>query len=149
MKHQHKAITLILIGYLYLSLLVVIGASTTLASIGDQLIIEGLEEKWLRKKAIKLNRKVEQTWRSLKLMEECLIGLNFDNDHAYQIMSSLHKIHNLRSIVKAHTRGSEEEEIRRQIISKYGNFRKHFIGICADLDTTIGIVKTAFKKESI
>ena len=44
----------------------------------DQLVIEGFQEKPLRGLAAKLGRKPESGWRSLKLLEECLLAKDVD-----------------------------------------------------------------------
>jgi hypothetical protein len=87
----------------------------------DQVIIEGLEEKWLRKKAKELGRGKDDKFRSLKLLEECLIGFGFEEDHAHTILSPLHEIHNLRSI-KGHASGEEAAENRKKVLIGYGSF---------------------------
>jgi hypothetical protein len=51
----------------------------------DQLVIEGFEEKWLRKRADALKRPHTPAHRSPKLIEECLIGLGHETDHAKAI----------------------------------------------------------------
>jgi hypothetical protein len=48
----------------------------------DKLLVEGFEERWLRKKAAELGCSPDVRARSLKLMEECLIGLGFENEQA-------------------------------------------------------------------
>lgn len=111
----------------------------------DQLLIEGLEEKWLRKKAKELGRKPEVTYRPLKLMEECLIGFGFEKDHAYQIMSPLHEVHRLRSILKGHVSGSDAEKARKSAIKENGSYKKHFEKICTDCDESIEIFSEALE----
>ena len=110
----------------------------------DQLVIEGFEEKWLRHKAKEIGRNPELRWRELKLTEECLIGVGFEEDHAHKIMSPLHEVHNLRSVVKGHVAGSEAKEMRKQALEKFGTFNKHFHELCARCDETIGIIVEIF-----
>jgi hypothetical protein len=52
----------------------------------DQVLIEGFEEKWLRRKAQGLGRTPDDKFRSLKLIEECLVGVGFEEDHAREIL---------------------------------------------------------------
>ncbi|QEI39569.1 hypothetical protein BMF77_00120 [Dolichospermum sp. UHCC 0315A] len=111
----------------------------------DQLLVEGFEEKWLRNKVKNLGRNPEAKFRSLKLIEECLIGVNFDEDHARQITSSFHKIHDLRSKLKGHTSGQEAENIRKASLANFGSFYKHFEHICSECDESLEIVIEAFK----
>lgn len=111
----------------------------------DQLIVEGLEEKWLRKKAKELGRTPEDKLRSLKLVEECLIAQGFEIDHANKIMLPFHAIHNLRSKLKGHTSGDEAEKIRKQALQFYGSFRSHYENLCLECNDSLDIIIKAFK----
>lgn len=92
----------------------------------DQLVIEGLEEKWLRNKAKELNPTIENKYRALKLIEYILVEKEFEKEHAYEIMSVFHEIHNLRSEVKGHSSGNTAEQRRKEVIQKYGSYKSHF-----------------------
>lgn len=111
----------------------------------DQLVIEGFEEKWLKARAKILGRNIKDNLRALKLIEECLIGIDFEADHARQIMSSFHEIHNLRSKVKGHTSGQEADTLRKAALQKFGSFRKHFEHICSECDESLDVLINAFK----
>ncbi len=110
----------------------------------DQLLIEGFEEKLLRFKAKELGRDPDDRFRSLKLIEECLIGFGFEIDHASKIMSPFREIHNLRSKLKGHAWGSEAEKERKKILKEFGSFRKHFERLCTECDESIKIIQKAF-----
>lgn len=112
----------------------------------DQLLVEGLEEKWLRKKAKELKFDPDARLRTLKLVETILVAVNFEEDHAREIMSPFHTVHNLRSILKGHTSGSEAETTRKDALTEYGSFRKHFEKICTDCDESLEIIAGAFKE---
>ena len=112
----------------------------------DQLLIEGLEEKWLRRKARELGRNPDIKLRALKLTEECLIGVGFEEDHARQLRSPFHEVHNLRSKLKGHASGSEAEKIRKQTLQKFGSFRKHFEHLCATCDESLETIIEAFRE---
>lgn len=110
----------------------------------DQLVVEGLDEKWLRKKAKELGRNPDIKLRALKLTEECLIAVGFEYDYAHQLMSPFHEIHNLRSVLKGHASGSEAEIVRKQALQEYGSFRKHFEHLCAVCDESLETIIEAF-----
>ncbi|WP_262964286.1 hypothetical protein [Methylobacter psychrophilus] len=112
----------------------------------DQLLVEGLEEKWLRKKAKDLKCNPDERLRALKLIEIILVAANFEEFHAREIMSSLHIVHNLRSVLKGHTSGTKAEKIRKDALTEHGSFRKHFEKICTDCDESIEILASAFKE---
>ncbi|MEJ1461816.1 MAG: hypothetical protein RPU15_00870 [Candidatus Sedimenticola sp. (ex Thyasira tokunagai)] len=112
----------------------------------DQLVVEGLEEKWLRNKAKELGRNPDIKLRGLKLTEECLVAVGFDDDHAHQLMSPFHEIHNLRSILKGHASGREAEKIRKESLQKFGSFRQHFEYLCSECDNSLETIIEAFKE---
>ncbi len=111
----------------------------------DQLVVEGLDEKWLRKRAKELGRNPDIKLRALKLTEECLIAVGFEAEHAHQLMSPFHEIHNLRSILKGHASGSEAEIVRKQALQDYGSFRKHFEHLCSVCDESLETIIEAFR----
>jgi len=111
----------------------------------DQLVVEGFEEKWLRAKAKELGRNPDIKLRELKLVEECLVGLGFEEDHAHKIMTPFHNIHNLRSI-KGHATGDEATEIRKQVLKEYGNFRQQYKHVCTECDESLETIIEAFRK---
>jgi hypothetical protein len=69
----------------------------------DQLTVEGFRVKELRDLAQKLNRGIDKDWKSLKLVEECLVGSGMDANEAKQAMSALQELHEMRSVVKGHS----------------------------------------------
>lgn len=112
----------------------------------DQLLIEGFEEAWLRKKAKELGCNPDDRLRSLKLIGTILIKDGFEKDHASEIMSPFRIVHNLRTKLKGHTAGSDAETERKNAISKFGSYKKHFEKLCADCDKSLEIVTNAMEK---
>lgn len=110
----------------------------------DQLVVEGFEEKWLQRKVKELGRNPDIKSRGLKLVEECLIGVGFEEDHAHQIMSPFHNVHNLRSKLKGHASGIEAAELRKKAVKEFGSFRQHYKNLCAECDESLGIIIKAF-----
>jgi hypothetical protein len=111
----------------------------------DQILVEGFEEKWLRKKAKALGCNPDDKLRALKLLELILTAKGFESEHAKEIMAPFHVVHNLRSILKGHTSGTEAEIERKNALGSYGSFRKHFEKICGDCDESIEIVSKALE----
>ncbi len=112
----------------------------------DQLVVEGFDEKWLRQKAHSLGRTPDSQFRSLKLIEECLIALGFEEEHARKITSPLHQVHFLRSKLKGHVSGEEALEIKQKVLSDHGSYKKHFQSLCSECDTSIRTIAETFKK---
>jgi len=110
----------------------------------DQLLIEGFEEKWLRRKSKDLGSNPDDKLRALKLVEHLLVRIGFDEDHANQLMSPFHEVHNLRSLLKGHASGKKTEKIRKQILTDFGSYREHFKKICTDCDESMEIIINNF-----
>lgn len=112
----------------------------------DQMVVEGFETKWLRQKATDLGRPPDPKFQSLKLTEECLKGIGFEEDHARRITAPLHKAHWLRSKLKGHAAGNEATTIRQEAIANYGTYGKHFRALCAECDEALRAIAEAFKR---
>ena len=111
----------------------------------DQLLAEGFEKNCLRKTAESLGRTPDINFASLKLAEECLIGLGFEDDDARQVMSPLREIHDLRNKVKGHAAGKDAAAIKTQILADCGSYHKHFRSLCERCDQSLRTLAKAFK----
>lgn len=114
----------------------------------DQLLVEGFQEKWLRDKARELGRTVEPVFRSLKLTEECLIGLGFDPDYAVKIVAPLRNLHDLRSKLKGHAGGQEATELKRKALADFGTYKDHFRALSQECDESMRTIAEGFTKQS-
>lgn len=103
----------------------------------DQLVVEGFEEKWLRRELQKLERKPDSKLASLKLMEQYLIALGVEEDRARSLIAPLQKLHFLRTKLKGHAAGQEAVKIRGQELSDHGSYQKHFKALCTECDESI------------
>jgi hypothetical protein len=112
----------------------------------DQLVVEGFETKWLRTSAERLGRKPEANWASLRLIEECLNGLGFEEAEAKQIVAPLKTAHNLRTKFKGHASGDEGIEIKKQILAEHGSYKEHFYALSAECDQSLQTIAKAFEK---
>lgn len=111
----------------------------------DQMLVEGFEEKWLRKKAAELGRETDPRFRSLKLVEECLVGLGDEESSARGTTVPMHKLHSLRSKLRGHAAGDEVFAIRKEALSEHGSYREHFRALCAVCDESIRRIADRFK----
>lgn len=109
----------------------------------DQAVVEGLDEKWLRRKAEQLNRPVQPEFRSLKLLEECLTGLSWDEARARAAVAPLRLLHDLRSKQKGHSRGQEAETLRKRAIKEHGSLQSHFRWLTEQCDRALREIATA------
>ena len=109
----------------------------------DQLVIEGLSRTKLRSLATSLGRTPNAEFGSLKLVEECLMGLGWEEEQAREVTAPLRRLHHYRSKIKAHSQGKEGEQIRKKVLRDYGSYGHHFKALsteCADALRTIDIV---------
>ena len=111
----------------------------------DQFLVEGLEEKWLRKQAKALGCTEADRLRSLKLLEKCLIGLGLGEEHAREVTGPLHTLHNFRSEVGgSHASGSKAAATRKKVLAGHGTYRAHFRGLCAECHEALKVIIKEF-----
>lgn len=110
----------------------------------DQLLVEGLNQKWLRAKATQLGTKPPATARQLKLLESCLVGVGFEELHAYELMSPFHEVHNLRSSVKGHRSGSDAVQEVKRILKEFGGYKEHFKSLCQRCEESLNTIVAGF-----
>ena len=111
----------------------------------DQMLVEGFKERWLRGKARELGRNPKEQDRSLVLLEECLAGLGFEEDHARSIVSPLRKLHSLRNKLVAHASGETAEGLKKEALSEYGSYRNHYKALVTKCNETVQILMEAFE----
>ena len=111
----------------------------------DQLLVEGFEEKWLREKAKELGRAPEQNYGSLKLLEECLVGLDFEEDRAHSIIAPLQKLHYLRNKLKGHVSGETAQKLKTEAFAEHRSYRNHYKNLATQCDETMQIFIEAFQ----
>ncbi len=112
----------------------------------DQLIVEGFESKWLKNKASALGRATDPKLQSLALIEECLIGFGYTEEHAERIVAPLKQVHYLRSKVKGHASGRTVEDVKRQILKEHRSYKDHFRALCGKCDESIRAVGQEFRQ---
>jgi hypothetical protein len=108
----------------------------------DQLVVEGFRVKELRHLAQKLGRKTDKDWKSLKLLEECLVGSGMDADESKQATSALRKLHEMRSFVKGHSAAGKRRELEKRAVADFGSFRAHFTDLAARCDRSLQEIVT-------
>lgn len=112
----------------------------------DQLLVEGLLQKWLKAKAVELGAAPTATMRQLKLLERCLVGLGFEEDHAYRLMSPFHELHNLRSLVRGHRWGTDASNESKRVLKEFGSYKMHFMSLCQRCDEAVQTIVAGFEE---
>ena len=113
----------------------------------DQLIVEGFERKWLREKAKSLGRSPQVNYGSLKLVEECLAGLEFEEDDARSIVAPFFELHDMRNKF-SHDEGEEARNLTKEALKAHGDYRAHYRDLVARCDEALGILTEAFRDQS-
>lgn len=107
----------------------------------DQLIVEGFQEKELKRYCTQHNIEFKNSDRSLKLIGLILSFKGFDDEQINEIMSPLYEVHNLRSEQKGHSSGETAVNARKKIRKDYGNFSNHYNYLLERIIETLQILK--------
>lgn len=104
------------------------------------LLVEGFREKSLKSFAASLGRSLEPEWKSLKLIEECLIGTGVETEAAKTAMSSLRTLRDTRNVVKGHAASTKRRELEKRAKTNFGSYRVHFKALAADCDAALALI---------
>ncbi len=113
----------------------------------DQLLVEGFQVVILRKMLTAAGRNFQSDWRSLKLIEECLCGLDVGPEDAKEMVGPLRRLHDLRTIVKGHATGGRKQAAVQDALH-LGSLRAHFEKLADDCDKAMRIIVTKFAPSS-
>jgi hypothetical protein len=103
----------------------------------DKLLVEGFETRQLRSRATLLGRTVSQDWKSLKFLQEVLLGLGKDEAEMQEIVGPLQELNFLRNKISGHASGTEAKQIKAQILKEHKSYSAHFRQLCAKCDAAI------------
>ncbi len=109
----------------------------------DQLLVEGFLVKPLKTLAEAGGRKLEQDWKSVRVMKEVLIAHGLDEEDAELVIDPMRDLHHLRSVLKGHATGKAKKEAEVAARTKYGSFRAHFTQVAADCDKALKDILSA------
>lgn len=108
----------------------------------DKLLIEGFVTSDLRARATNLGRTVDNQWKSLKLIEEVLWGLELDQDRIGEIIEPLRELNSLRTKMSGHASGKGAREMKAEVLKKYKTYPSHFRSLATQCDTAIHDLQT-------
>lgn len=106
----------------------------------DQLVTEGFVEGSLKAILANMGRPFEKEWRSLKLLEEVLIGRGAEPNGVKEKLKPIRDVHNLRSIVKGHAAPAKKAAASAKAQKEYGSFRAHFEALATGCDEALGFL---------
>lgn len=107
----------------------------------DKLLVEGFETRQLRSHATLLGRTVSQDWKSLKLLQEVLLGLGKNEAEMQEIVEPLRELNFLRNKVSGHASGTEAKQIKARILKEYKSYWVHFRQLCERCDATVHMLQ--------
>ena len=110
----------------------------------DKLVVEGFEGRWLRKRAAAYGRTVNANAGSITLVEQCLVGLEFEDDHARNVVKPLRSLHSLRTKLKGHASDASATEIKKKVLSGHRTYKAHFQALCQGCDEALRTISEAF-----
>ncbi len=106
----------------------------------DHLVVEGFNDKALRGRARETGRQVEKNWRSIKLLEECLLGSGVGEEKAKEAMKSFREAHDHRTIAKGHSARGKKSMLKKEALRTHGSFRQHFTDLVTRCDATMNLI---------
>ena len=109
----------------------------------DQLVVEGLLRKPLRRYLEKAGREFDTEWGSLKLAQECLVGEGMSVDEAANAVAPLREAHRIRSVVRGHPAPRERIDIAKAARKEYGTLRSHFEKLVSACDSSLATIRIA------
>jgi hypothetical protein len=113
----------------------------------DQMVVESIVEKPIRKRAKSLGRELEHQWRGIRLLQECLIGLGFDEQRSKELVEPLSTMHFLRSALKGHASGSKQAELEKEARNRSGTLLADFKTLCERCDENLHIIADVLNKD--
>ena len=112
----------------------------------DQLVVEGFREKALKGLASSMGLPVNKTWRSINLLQACLVGKGIKEDKAKAAAGALRTVHDLRTILRGHAAPAKKAAEAKRARKTHGNFRAHFTALAAECDRALRLVMEKLKE---
>jgi hypothetical protein len=112
----------------------------------DQLLVEGFEAKWFRRRCIEFGRQPDTNFGSLKLIEECLLGLEYAANDARAVVEPLRELHDLRTKLKGHASDDSASTLKKKALADHGSYRAQFMHLCVRCDSAVEELIAAFKQ---
>ena len=101
-------------------------------------MVEGFVVTTLRAVARELGSSLSDSWASLRVLGEILVGRGCTPEQAKQRMAPLAKLHALRTEIRGHATSVKKEIAIREARTKHGNFRAQFYDLAAGCDEALG-----------
>lgn len=103
----------------------------------DQVLVEGFLFKPLQKLAKDAGRKIDEQWRSIRLLQELLEARGWSGEEARAAIEPLIRLHALRSILKGHGAPAERTAEAKRARSEHRTLRAHFMALAGECDRAL------------
>lgn len=103
----------------------------------DKAITEGFVVDALRAKATELGIKIDNNWRSIKLLFEIVAVVCGDKVVAEEIIAPFWELNLIRNKVSGHSAGTEAHKIKADILTKHNSYPRHFRFLCKQCDLSL------------
>ena len=100
----------------------------------DQALVEGFLFKPLQKLAQDAERKIDNQWKSIRLLQDFLEARGWSVVEAKAALEPLSRLHALRSILKGHGAPAERTAEAKRARTEHGTLRAHFIALAGECD---------------
>ncbi len=108
----------------------------------DQFLVEGFLVKPLRAIAMTDGRTIEQSWGSLRVLQEALVARKCTEELAKSLVLPLQKLHTLRTEVRGHATTEKKMKAESEARTNFGTFRAHFIQLVTDCEKALNEILT-------
>lgn len=106
----------------------------------DQFLVEGFLIKPLRSLAIERGCNIEETWGSLRVLQEILFVNGMYGERSKDMLYPLQRLHALRTEVRGHATEKKKRAAEYNARSEFGSLRKHFMTLVSDCDKAVKAV---------
>ncbi|MCY4005715.1 MAG: hypothetical protein OXE84_02645, partial [Rhodobacteraceae bacterium] len=115
----------------------------------DQMVNEGFRAKGLRLIIESLGSSYNQKWRSLKLLEVVVVGSEYTEDQAKEMIRPLKELHNLRTLIKAHSSPNKRQLEASKARRTHGTLRDHFQDLAGQVRDSIKQVVLILRQSAL
>lgn len=112
----------------------------------DQYLVEGFLLKPLQELAEAGGRAIEQTWASLRVLQEVLVAKGRTEAEAKALVVPMQKLHALRTDVRGHAT-SKKKNTESEARTVFGSLRAHFTQMVTDCEKALNQVLQSLEVE--
>ncbi|WP_420548195.1 hypothetical protein [Curvivirga sp.] len=109
-----------------------------------QLIVDGIDKKWLKKQLKNLDHEYDPSFGSIGMTTELLNAYGMDQEDARETTRPIAKLQRLRSTHKGHANEKDADKERKQILENYGDLSTHFREVSMECEEALSSIFELF-----